>query len=82
MTQRRMSIRSSSLLPVRHVPMGTFLGKVVQDSPAKGVDHTNEGLSAVPNYGGSAPDFTIGQEFISQDRPLGGVVIRLTLDIP
>lgn len=58
-------------IPVRHVPMGTFWGKVDLNSPAKGVGHTTEGVSEVPNYGGSAPHFTIGQKFVSQHRPLG-----------
>jgi hypothetical protein len=58
-------------VPVRQVPMGVFWGKVDLNSPPKAVAHTTEGLSEVPNYGGSSPHFTIGQKFVSQHRPLG-----------
>ena len=58
-------------IPVRHIPMGTFWGKVDVNSPPKAVAHTTEGLSEVPNYGGSSPHFTIGQKHVSQHRPLG-----------
>ena len=58
-------------IPVRQVPMGTDWGPVDMSSPPKGVAHTTEGLSEVPNYGGASPHFTIGQKSVSQHRPLG-----------
>jgi hypothetical protein len=58
-------------IPVRKVPMGVFWGKVDSNSPPKGVAHTTEGFSEVPNYGGASPHFTIGEKHVSQHRPLG-----------
>lgn len=52
-------------------PMGVDFGEVDQNSAPKGVGHTTEGLTEVPDYGNNAPQFTVGREGLYQHRALG-----------
>jgi hypothetical protein len=59
-------------ITVTRNPQGSFIGKVITSSPAKGGGHTTEG-TGLPNYGGNAPTFTIGRDTLWMHRPLGDV---------
>jgi hypothetical protein len=73
-------IKKLGPIKVERREMGRDFGAVDLSSPPKGCCHTTEGNSEVPNYGDSAPQFTIGKEGVYQHRKLGRMAGTLRHD--